>query len=183
MYKGKELREKLGEILNEFKRGNNLALAKLEKLMYRFFYFMANSFYSQEADIKDAIYSFYVKLYKAIKKFKKDDNPKAWLTQVFKNFLISRQRKSKTEKKNFNKVAPLLIEEQNDDKFLDNYILLSSIRTSLTDYEWNLFYYHVVLCYSYSEIAEEYKLSKSTVGDHLKKIFIKLGKNPDDLIS
>lgn len=162
---------RLAELLVELAKGNGQVLAEIDIRMQRILYTVGYPYYKDKEKTKDSIRDLYSVLPKKAKNFRENNSAGAWLVTVYKNFLNSRYRKKKLEKRYVQEEIQLIKTKMlvTIDKELDDQLFWKEIMDRLDDYEKSLLNYTKVGL-TVREIAEILDKPKSTVELHLQKL-------------
>lgn len=162
---------RLAELLVELAKGKGQALSEIDIRMQRILYKVGYSYYKDKEKTNDSIQDLYCVLTEKAKNFRENNSACAWLVVVYKNFLNSRFRKKKLEKR-YVQDEIQMIKTQTQvtiDKDLDDRLFLKEVMDRLDDYEKSLLNYAKAEL-TVREIAEILNKPKSTVDAHLQKL-------------
>ena len=168
--------KKLGELLVDMENGNVNALVDVYNLTGKILYTIANVYYKNKEDIEDLIQDFLETLLVKCKKFRENKNASAWLTISFKNQVLNRVKREKR----IRVTDPLPEYEEFEalqfvsDIYIENHIFLKEIFSKLDETEQKIIYYRFWWDSSISEVAEIFRIPKSTMAARIKRIESKL---------
>ena len=167
---------KLAELLLQLKRGDGSVLADIDFLIGKRLRAYANMYYSQKADVDDAVQNLLYKLYYATKNFRKKEHAYSWVIKVFKNSIITQFRKEKRENDFIKSLEQDVVTNvyHVTDEYLENYVFFNEIISQLNKQEQELLKYVIVLGLSYAETARLMFKSKSTIEYQVNKLKEKL---------
>ena len=166
-----ERNELLCKYLKELKEGNIAVLDNIAFVIGKNLMFVANGYFYNEEDAKDAVQTFYYNLIKKAKKFKYDKNVYAWLMIMFRNELKNKLKKRKREKEVIEQLKyNLSINNVGDNEYLERYLIISDIFDKLTSYEKALVEMKIMQQLPFNYIAKILHKPESTVRNHFEKI-------------
>lgn len=168
--------QRLGELIFALANGDIEALSDIYLLTSKILYAVGNIYFSQTADIEDAIHNLLMVLCHKAKKFKSNENACAWIVRLFKHSIINQLRRRKRERDYF-----IVKNEKNKSRAagalcLENYIFIGEIFGRLNEYERDLIIYRYWCNCSIKEIADIFRLPKSTMESQLCKLEDKIKK-------
>ena len=92
-----EANKRLGNLIFSLAHGNIAALADIYMLMVKILYAVGNIYFTQRADIEDAIQDLLILLYDNAHKFKRNKNACAWIIKLYQNMIYKNLKKRKSE--------------------------------------------------------------------------------------
>lgn len=170
--------KRLGRLIFALARGNISVLDEIYQMLAKLLYAVGNIYYSQRADIEDAIQDLLILLYQNARKFKENKNACAWVIQIYQNMIRNRLRRQRTEDTYLSEQATLqsLIAKEDSSKYIENHLFISEIFDKLNEYEQNLIIYRFWGGNSIGETAEYFGKPKSTIESQLKALEEKIKK-------
>lgn len=167
----------LCKLLHDLAEGDKNALEGIYVITCRNLILVANRYFNNREDIKDAVQTFYCNLIIKACKFRHNKNAYAWLICVFKNEIKNKLKRNKIERDYVNTAKCFVeFETANETDYLENYILINEILSKLTPYERKIVemkYIEGVTLVSMSKILHK---PESTIRNHLNKIKDKFEK-------
>ena len=98
-----EENKRLGKLIFELARGDISALEEIYRIIYKILYAVGNIYYSQRADIEDAIHDLMLLLYTKANKFKFNKNACAWIIKLYQNMILRKLEHRKVEENNIDR--------------------------------------------------------------------------------
>lgn len=129
-------------------------------------------FFTQRADIEDAIQDLLILLYGNAHKFKRNKNACAWIIKLYQNMIYKNLKKRKSEDNYISEQIQLqnITSLEDNSKYIENYLFFNEIFDKLDKYEQDLVIYRCVGKCSIKEVADILGKPKSTVESQLKKL-------------
>lgn len=170
--------KRLGRLIFALACGNISVLDEIYQMLAKLLYAVGNIYYSQRADIEDAIQDLLILLYQNARKFKENKNACTWVIQIYQNMIRNRLRRQRTEDTYLSEQATLqsLIAKEDSSKYIENHLFISEIFDKLNEYEQNLIIYRFWGGNSIGETAEYFGKPKSTIESQLKALEEKIKK-------
>lgn len=171
--------QRLSELIILLAYGKKDALLEIYAIMSKLLYTVGNYYYTQEADIKDAIQNLLEKLLIEAKKFKYNRNACAWILQMYKNSINNHLKRRRTEKKYIDIETEMCMASASsdiDEKYIENYLFVREIFDKLSDYEQDLVIYRFWCNCALSEMSKILKKPLTTIESQLIKLKDKIMK-------
>ncbi len=171
--------QRLSELLILLACGKKDALLEIYAIMSKLLYTIGNYYYTQEADIKDAIQNLLEKLLREARKFKYNINASAWILQMYKNSINNHLKRRRIEKKYIDMETEICMTSSSfdiDEKYIENYLFVREIFDKLSTYEQDLVIYRFWCNCSLSEMAKILKKPLTTIESQLTKLKDKITK-------
>lgn len=169
--------KRLGLLIFALARGDVSVLEDIYLLMVKILYAIGNIYFTQRADIEDAIQDLLILLYDNAHKFKRNKNACAWIIKLYQNMIYKNLKKRKSEDNYISEQIQLqnITSLEDNSKYIENYLFFNEIFDKLDKYEQDLVIYRCVGKCSIKEVADIMRKPKSTVESQLKKLeeFIK----------
>ena len=169
--------KRLGLLIFALARGDVSVLEDIYLLMVKILYAIGNIYFTQRADIEDAIQDLLILLYDNAHKFKRNKNACAWIIKLYQNMIYKNLKKRKSEDNYISEQIQLqnITSLEDNSKYIENYLFFNEIFDKLDKYEQDLVIYRCVGKCSIKEVADIMRKPKSTVESQLKKVeeFIK----------
>ncbi len=165
-------KKRLGELIVELAKGNAAVLADISSKVEQILKAVGNIYYKNRADIEDAIYNLYLKLYQKAFRFKENLNGYSWIVRMYENSIKSnlrlRQRENQYIKQEISNLKATM--GAYDATYIENNLYLQEIFDRLTLEEQKLVvYYHWCRC-TIREVAGILHKPRSTICNKLKKL-------------
>ena len=167
-----EANKRLGNLIFSLAHGNIAALADIYMLMVKILYAVGNIYFTQRADIEDAIQDLLILLYDNAHKFKRNKNACAWIIKLYQNMIYKNLKKRKSEDNYISEQIQLqnITSLEDNSKYIENYLFFNEIFDKLDKYEQDLVIYRCVGKCSIKEVTDILGKPKSTVESQLKKL-------------
>lgn len=162
----------LGEYIFQLAKGNIKVLENIYLIIAKILYSVGNIYFSQKADIEDAIQDLLIVLYYKAHKFRENRNACAWVVKIYQNLILNKL-KHRMKENDFisDRIEKLQLEvNQSDEKFIENHLFVKELFGNLTRQEQQLIIYRFWCNCSLSEISIILKKPKSTIESQIKKI-------------
>lgn len=171
--------KRLSELLILLACGKKDALNEIYGIMSKLLYAVGNYYYTQKADIEDAIQNLMEKLLQGAKKFRYDRNACAWILQIYKNSITNHLKRRKREKKHIDTEAEICMASASsdiDEQYIENHLFVREIFDNLSAYEQDLVIYRFWCNCTLSEMAQILKKPLTTIESQLIKLKDKITK-------
>lgn len=170
-----EENKRLGKLIFKLARGDISALEEIYLIVYKILYAVGNIYYSQRADIEDAIHDLMLLLYTKASKFKFNKNACAWIIKLYQNMILRKLEHRRVEENNIDRnVDDTALSHNGDETYIENYLFYKELFSHLTEYEKELALYRYIGKCSIKDIADIIHKPKSTVESQLQKLENKL---------
>ncbi len=169
---GRESNKNLGLLIARMAKGDASVLSEISKQVEELLKKIGCAYYKNFADVEDAIQNVYIKLYHQAKKYRRNENARAWIATMYKNDIKSDLRVQRREYEYIKQEISHLQSNTNivDERYVDEYLITQEIFSKLTEEERDLIVYYYWCGESIRQIAVRIRQPKSTICNKLQKL-------------
>lgn len=163
--------KRLGELIIELAHGKCEILTDIAYRVEKILRSIGVFYYSNSADVDDAIQNLYVRLYYKAKDFRENTNACAWVIKLFENSIKSQLKKNKRDRQVLDEFVSIHAENSLfDEREIERHLFLKSIFDRLTAAEQDLIKYYFWCGFSVREVADILHKPKSTIEYQIEKL-------------
>ena len=167
--------KELGELIFQLAQGSMSAFEQIYKQTGKILYRLGNSYFTQRADVEDAVQDTYLEIYKKAGKFRDNQNACAWITKISQNLIKNRlKRRKRIDYRETEEIKNIFWKNGEEEPILESRIFLSDLFKNLDCYERARLTYRYKWGCSLREMSEILCRPKSTIADHLHKLTEKI---------
>ena len=128
--------KELGELIFQLAQGSMSAFEQIYKQTGKILYRLGNSYFTQRADVEDAVQDTYLEIYKKAGKFRDNQNACAWITKISQNLIKNRlKRRKRIDYRETEEIKNIFWKNGEEERILESRIFLSDLFKNLDCYE------------------------------------------------